>query len=391
MKTLLSVIILILTATTYAQKPANDLLASDVIKAVNPSVHTLKEIRVMKSFDSTFTKTIIQYENKNGNTLGFKFDFNDYYKYLRKIILGNDELFLRQYAAIQIPKISYEGCPYFKKDVILEKKCLELLKPDALVWKLFSDDPLSPILFFGSTYTKLALKNIIWNKEKNKKYFDYVIKKAIEYSLKIYKESSYKIVKANALVNIIDVYSANTKYQKSDYYYKILKSNYSDLKSDNVNYALTKYNPEARLRVGKIIPPFSFKLIDSDKTITNDLLKGKYYLLQFWATWCSPCLAEMPEVRKVYAKLGKSNFTIVSISLDDTVSNLVKYWKKNGKMPRYNVRLNNGWNDKAVKYFGIASIPVIILVGPEGKILANIGNEAKSDWLQTINNYITLN
>ncbi len=48
MKTLLSVIILILTATTYAQKPANDLLASDVIKAVNPSVHTLKEIRVMK-------------------------------------------------------------------------------------------------------------------------------------------------------------------------------------------------------------------------------------------------------------------------------------------------------------------------------------------------------
>ncbi len=398
MKYLLSIILFLFAANLFAQDSSDVLLPPEIMKAEHPSAHTLNDIKIMKSFDSTFMKILIQYDKKNGGTEGFSFDFSSYYNYLRKIILGNDELFLRKYAAMQLPLIKIYGCDTIKKDTILERMCLRILKPDDIIWIISSDNPENPILFFSNIYTNLAVDNYLShtiklksepNAEETKKNFDIMIKKKFTYNNAIYKKNPNRIVKADALINIIDSYTLFCKFDKADYYYKILKTNYSDIKSDIIKNALIEYSPEGRLRTGKTIPQFDLPLIDSNKKISDEKLKGKYYLSQFWASWCAPCVGEMPKIREIYKKYKKSNFTIVSISLDDSISVLKKFWQKYGDMPWDNVILKNGYNNKIVKYFGIVGVPVIVLVSPEGKILANIITEGENSWSETIGGYLS--
>ncbi len=126
---------------------------------------------------------------------------------------------------------------------------------------------------------------------------DYALNKSLEYRLSIYDKNPYKIVKANALRNILDVLYLYQDYEKADYYYNILKKDYSDIDMDLIKNALIDYNPEGRLKVGKTVPEFNLRLIDTNKTLTPQKLIGKYYLLQFWATWCAPGVSEMPEIK----------------------------------------------------------------------------------------------
>lgn len=385
MKLLLSVFLLFYSISLQAQVSLNDSLSQEIIKVVNPSVHALNEIKKMKLFDSTFAETFQQYCIKNQTPSGFTFDFSSYYSYLRNIILSDSELFLRQYAAMQLPVINLNGCTLIRQDSILKKTCLQILKPEDIIWRL---NPEYSILIFTNMYVNFAIKDHLSKKkpmpelsevmnDKLNEHDDFIMKKSFEYIGNIYKYNSDRTVKANALVRILDLVYLFEYYDKVDYYYNILKSEYSDIKIDEIKIALIQYNPEGRLRVGNTCPVFNLPLIDSDKTISEKTLKGKYYLLQFWDTWCGPCLAEMHEIREYYKKYKSKNFTIVSISLDYSLERLKDYWKKEGAMPWYNIILKDSFDNNFVKYLGITGVPVIILVGPDGKILANSNSMAK--------------
>ncbi len=397
MKNLFFIILLLFSINIHAQDSSKAILPADIMRAVHPSSKTLQEIKTMQTFDSTFEAVLVQYDKKNGGTEGFKFDFDSYYNYLRKIIFGNGEMFLRQYAAMQLAYIKLYGCHLLNKDTVLELKCLQILKPNDIIWELTSDESYCPILIFSAIYTDLAtdmafkrsikLNDEFKNKE-DKKELDFLTKKSFEYSYAIYKKNPYRIVKADALVDIIENYNLYEKFDKADYYYKILKNNFTDIKTQNIQNALIEFSPEGRLRAGKTMPQFNLALVDSNTHITPAKLKGRYYLLQFWATWCAPCVGEMPGVRKIYDKFKGSNFTILSISLDDSLSALKRYWKKNGAMPWYNVRLDKGYNDKVAKYFGITGVPVIVLVDPQGKILERISQTGEESWSKIISGYL---
>ncbi len=394
MKHLLLLVLFVFSVNLFSQNSPNTLLPSEIIRTVHPSAYTLNEIGKMKSFDSSFTQKVMQYEKKNGSTEGFSFDFSTYYGYLRKIILGNAGLFLRKYAVMQLPKIYFEGCSIIKQDTTLEHKCLKLLQPKDNIWKI---NPENSIIFFGNIYTnfainkyvlKLGKRNSKLNSKQSKKIYDYMIKKGFGYRYAIYKDNPDRFVKANALRNIVEYLNSFKEYDKSNYYYRILKSDYSNIKSDLIQNTLIEYNPEGRLRVGKIVPEFSLPIIDSDKSISPKTLNGKYYLLQFWATWCAPCISEIPKIREIYKRFGKSNFTIVSISLDNSVDILKKYWQKEGDMPWYNIILKKGWDDNVAQYFGIKSIPLIILVSPQGKILANSNSTGTESLEETLESFL---
>ena len=394
MKHLIFLLSFLLSINLFAQNSSIDSLSSEVVKSENPSEHNLQEIYKIKSFDSTYAETIKQYAEKNGDTEGFSFDFSSYYDYLRKIVFSNENLFIREYAAMQLPKIFFEGCRLIKKDTVLQEICLKILKPEDAIWKINIDNS---IIFFANLYTNLAIKDYIsklgvpFSKltSKQKKTFkEFLIKKSLEYRLNIYDKNPYRIVKANALRNILDVLYLYQDYEKADYYYNILKKDYSDINMDLIKNALIDYNPEGRLKVGKTVPEFNLQLIDTNETLSPEKLKGKYYLLQIWATWCAPCIAEIPEIKSIYDKYKNSNFTIVSISLDDSLNKLKSFWKKKGAMPWHNIILENGFNDKVVKYFGITSVPVNILVSPEGKILANNNSFRKEGLLKTIDSFL---
>lgn len=99
--------------------------------------------------------------------------------------------------------------------------------------------------------------------------------------------------------------------------------------------------------------------------------KGKYVLLDFWASWCGPCRAENPNVVKAYNKYKDKGFTILSVSLDQPGKH--QAWMdaihKDG-LTWTHVSDLKFWDNEVAKQYGIRAIPQNFLIDPEGKIIA---------------------
>ena len=97
--------------------------------------------------------------------------------------------------------------------------------------------------------------------------------------------------------------------------------------------------------------------------------KGNYVLIDFWASWCSPCLRELPNIVSCYEKYHGKGFEVVGISFD----NKKDVWMaavKRLKMTWPQLSDLKGWKSLAAVTFGVNSIPANILVDPDGRIVA---------------------
>ena len=97
--------------------------------------------------------------------------------------------------------------------------------------------------------------------------------------------------------------------------------------------------------------------------------KGKYVLVDFWASWCGPCRGENPNVLKAYNEYKDKNFTVVGISLDDKADSWEKAIREDN-MPWTQLSDLKGWKNELANYYGIQGIPSNFLVDPDGKIVA---------------------
>ncbi len=109
-------------------------------------------------------------------------------------------------------------------------------------------------------------------------------------------------------------------------------------------------------------------------SISMKELRGKVVVIDFWATWCGPCVAEMPKMKELYSKYRELGVEFIGVSLDQSekeggLDKLKKFVAENGiKWPQY--YQGNGWNSEFSKSWGINGIPCVFVVDADGKLFS---------------------
>ena len=282
---------------------------------------------------------------------GFKYHLDDYYKTMLDIYYSSDDRDLKNYVLLNLAFLCVDN-----KYPIEEKYLIEAIK------KISPADPIW--LDKGGHYPGWiyeGLGTFSHNKALLKPFLE-----------NLYMECPVPSRKPQVLYALL-YYAKSTDQPEADSYYTELLKNYPGTKE-----AIRAVKEDMRLtktQKGSYIP--SFAVVDADKAgtmITNETLKGKLVLIDFWATWCGPCIKEFDTLDKVYQKYKNSGFAILTISLDKNIKLVKDFRKKQHSLPWMNGFAADN-NTKFVKDFQIVAIPRMILVDVNGVVISDNLNE----------------
>lgn len=310
----------------------------------------------------------------------------------RKPIISSPDTNIQHYisAISKLDSINNKAMGIYQKTLKIKKYYLFLfrsikglieIEKDERTKLLLSKYYLEYAYYSKSKINKKIIKNFLYTIGKKSSYWEKDISFVIPalnligvnvfksdfFKYLIYKHNSTK-VRQKALYEIIEyAFRKKDTIQGMKYFNELInkypKSKYSKI----VNQ---EYSPNRKIVVGKYLPEFSIVNFDNPKdSISVNSLKGKYALIDIWATWCAPCVSEIPTLNKSYRKFRKKNFQILSISLDRSKKDVISFRKGKWKMPWLHSFSEGVWNSKMASFFEVTSIPKSLLIAPDGKIL----------------------
>lgn len=153
-----------------------------------------------------------------------------------------------------------------------------------------------------------------------------------------------------------------------EYFYKTFLEESTN--EENKAFVTEKYNKLMALAVGSPSPKFTdYKNYDGSTSSLDDF-KGKYVYIDVWATWCGPCIREIPSLKKTEAKYHNKNIEFVSISIDKIKD--YEKWKNminDKELKGIQLFADSDWSSSFVKDYQIQGIPKFILIDPDGNIV----------------------
>ncbi len=159
-----------------------------------------------------------------------------------------------------------------------------------------------------------------------------------------------------------------------------LKTEYAD--NQFVKYVDNKVR--TNLGPGRMAPDIAMSDPDGKTRRLSDL-RGKVVMIDFWASWCSPCRMENPNVVRLYKKYHDKGFEIYSVSLDRNREQWLRAIEKDGLEWSNHVSDLNGWTSSGGATYGITSVPSTVLIDRQGRIIArNLRGEQLANKLKEI-------
>ena len=165
---------------------------------------------------------------------------------------------------------------------------------------------------------------------------------------------------------IIRLYQADQNGNKAENLYKSLTP---AVQSSSLGLYINQQIQESKINaVGSMVKDFS-QNDTAGKAVKISSFRGKYVLLDFWASWCRPCRMENPNVVAAFNKYQHKNFTVLSVSLDQAKPAWINAIQMDG-LTWNHVSDLKGWSNEVATLFRITSIPQNLLIDPNGKIIA---------------------